>query len=178
MNNTAAIRRILRITFEGDSMRGSLDDGGRLQSFSGWLELLAAIEELRAAAQDRGPAGRRAITVDRPARGHGMANTTPPAIALESEPQGGAMSLTDNNHNETLVAARPAGLAVKTQLKARLGGQNHNETLVAARPAGVAVKTQLKARIGGTNHNETLVAARPAGVAVKPQLKAGFIGGR
>jgi hypothetical protein len=57
VSETAEIRRVLRVTFDGDSMRGSLNDcGGRLRPFSGWLDLLAAIEELRADVQDRGPA--------------------------------------------------------------------------------------------------------------------------
>jgi hypothetical protein len=58
MPDTHEIRRLLRLAFEGDSMRGSLVDGnGRPHAFSGWLELLAAIEELRVNAQDRGRAG-------------------------------------------------------------------------------------------------------------------------
>lgn len=57
MSDTAEIRRVLRVTFDGGSMRGSLNDcGGRLRPFSGWLGLLAAIEELRADVQDRGHA--------------------------------------------------------------------------------------------------------------------------
>jgi hypothetical protein len=60
-------------------------------------------------------------------------------------------------------AARPAGLPVKTQLKAGLSGTNHNETIVVARPTGLAIRTQLKAGLSGTNHNEILVAAVAVG---------------
>jgi hypothetical protein len=55
MTDADEIRRVIRVTFEGDSMRGSLNDcGGHHRPFSGWLDLFAAIEELRAAAEDQG----------------------------------------------------------------------------------------------------------------------------
>jgi hypothetical protein len=40
-------------------------------------------------------------------------------------------------------------------------GRRFAETLVTARPAGLAAKTQIKAGGLYANHNETLVAARP-----------------
>jgi hypothetical protein len=56
MTKPAETRRLLRITFEGDSVRGSLDDDAELaRPFVGWLELLAAIQELRTDADGPGP---------------------------------------------------------------------------------------------------------------------------
>jgi hypothetical protein len=57
MTSPAETSRVLRIAFDGDSVHGSLDDGGeRVHPFFGWLELLAAIEALRADADDPRPA--------------------------------------------------------------------------------------------------------------------------
>jgi hypothetical protein len=52
----AETRRLLRIIFDGDSVHGSLDDADRAHPFVGWLELLAAIQELRTDAESPGPA--------------------------------------------------------------------------------------------------------------------------
>jgi hypothetical protein len=54
----AETRRLLRITFDGDSVHGSLDDADRAHPFVGWLELLAALQELRPDAEARRPAPR------------------------------------------------------------------------------------------------------------------------
>jgi hypothetical protein len=95
MSNTAEIRRVLRVTFEGDSMRGSLDDsGGRFQPFSGWLELLAAIEDLRpcAGATARQPSDHRAGGNEIAA----VASRSHPPASLESQQSKGAkMTITE-----------------------------------------------------------------------------------
>jgi hypothetical protein len=52
MTKSAETRRLLRITFEGDSVH---DDGERARPFVGWLELLAAIQELRTDTDGPGP---------------------------------------------------------------------------------------------------------------------------
>jgi hypothetical protein len=53
----AETRRLLRITFDGDSVHGSLDgDAEPVRPFVGWLELLAAIEDLRHDGETPGPA--------------------------------------------------------------------------------------------------------------------------
>jgi hypothetical protein len=45
----AETRRVLRITFDGETVHGFLDDDAdRTRRFVGWLELLAAIHDLRA----------------------------------------------------------------------------------------------------------------------------------
>jgi hypothetical protein len=67
----------------------------------------------------------------------------------------------DTNHNETLITARPArGL--------NLG--NHNETLIAAGPARRSGLDQ--------NHNVTLMAAGPAGGEWVHHDETLFAGGR
>jgi hypothetical protein len=49
MTHVLDVRRILRIAFRDDTVHGSLEDErGGVRTFAGWLELLAAIEELRA----------------------------------------------------------------------------------------------------------------------------------
>jgi hypothetical protein len=51
----AETRRVLRITFDGETVHGSLDDDAdRTRPFAGWLELLAAIQDLR--TDTEGPA--------------------------------------------------------------------------------------------------------------------------
>jgi hypothetical protein len=53
----AETRRLLRITFDGETVHGSLDDDAdRARPFVGWLELLAAIQDLRADSERPGPA--------------------------------------------------------------------------------------------------------------------------
>jgi hypothetical protein len=58
VTSPAETHRLLRISFHGDSVRGSLDDGANEpHRFFGWLELLAAIAELRTDDQERGRPG-------------------------------------------------------------------------------------------------------------------------
>jgi hypothetical protein len=56
MTDPAETRRLLRIVFSGDSVRGSLDGDGGRHRFVGWLELLAAIDALRTDVPARGSA--------------------------------------------------------------------------------------------------------------------------
>ena len=68
MTDPAETRRLLRIAFCGDSVRGSLDGTDGPRPFFGWLELLAAIDALRTDAHAAAERTRPAPPCPRPRR--------------------------------------------------------------------------------------------------------------
>jgi hypothetical protein len=149
MASATEIRRVLRITFDGGSIRGSLDGrDGRLHPFSGWLELLVAIDALRAGPPGRGPdgattsaehGGTPAPVGRAPTAG---ADPTPLRDSAADQPGGAAMSPT------------MAEILAPSQAHQIVIVERYNLSLVAARPAGPAIKTEPEAGLTGVNHNQ------------------------